>query len=171
MQFDGSCRAEVSANGKSCIANLMISNADMLPIIGCDLINALELGVQGSSTVLGVRRDTQPESCTTSHNLAVEGAQSAGYMPLLWEFPALTLDTLGVFPDYQHWIELKPGAVPAACHPRPVPLVLHEGVEKAVCELDWNGIWEPVEKSEWVLHLVTPVKPMGNYASPQTLHP
>ncbi len=134
----------------------------MPPIIGHDLINALELGVQGSSMVFGVQRATQPTgSCTTSPHLAKEGAQSAGYMPLLWEFPALTLDTLGVFPDYQHRIELKHGTVPVACHPRPVPLALCNGVEKAVCELDQNGTWEPVEKSEWVLCLVTPVKPTG----------
>ncbi len=68
---------------------------------------------------------------------------------------------LGVFPDYQHRIKLKPGTVPVICHPRPVPLVLHEGVENAVRELDQNGIWEPMEKSEWVLHPVTPVKPTG----------
>ncbi len=44
---------------------------------------------------------------------------------------------------------------------RPVPLALQEKVEAAVKELDRQGIWEPVEKLEWVLHLVTPIKPMG----------
>ncbi len=87
--------------------------------------------------------------------------QSVGYTPLLREFPALTLDTLGVFPDYQHRIELKPGTEPVACHPHQVPLALRDRVEKAVRELDRNGIWEPVEKSEWVLQLVMPVKPTG----------
>ncbi len=77
--------------------------------------------------------------------------QSVGYTPLLQEFPALTLDMLGVFPDYQHQIELKPGTVPVTCCPRPVPLALCDGVEKVVRELNWNGIWEPVEKSKWVL--------------------
>ncbi len=86
-------------------------------------------------------------------------AQSVGYTPLLQEFLALTLDTLGFFPDYQHWIELKPGTVPVACRPCQVPLALHDGVEKAVRKLDRNGIWEPVEKSKWVLQLVTPIKP------------
>ncbi len=47
------------------------------------------------------------------------------------------------------------------CHPCSIPLALHDGVEKAVRELDQNGIWEPVEKSEWVLRLVTPMKPNG----------
>ncbi len=27
---------------------------------------------------------------------------------------------------------------------RPVPLALHESVEDAVCDLDQQGIWEPV---------------------------
>ncbi len=51
MHFDRSCHVEVSANGKSCTTNLMVYTADMPPIIGRDLINALELGVQGSPTV------------------------------------------------------------------------------------------------------------------------
>ncbi len=41
MHFDGSFQAEVSVNVKSCTANLMVSTADMPPIISCDLINAV----------------------------------------------------------------------------------------------------------------------------------
>ncbi len=88
-------------------------------------------------------------------------AQSGRYTPLLRELLALTLDKLGVFPDFQHQIELKPDMVPIACRPCPIPLALREGVENTVCELDRNGIWKPVEKSEWVLHLVTLAKPNG----------
>ncbi len=136
----------------------MVSTTDTLPIISRDLINTLELGVQGSPMVHGVQRNTQPESCTTPTQWAevcIDGpsppteavgtkdgvtlcdvvsvgvAQSAGYTPLLQEFPALSLDTLGVFPDFQHRIKLKPDTVPVACHPRLIPLALCEGVEKA----------------------------------------
>ncbi len=42
---------------------------------------------------------------------------------------------------------------------RLVPLALREKVEAAVKELDRQGIWEPVKKSEWALHLVTLIKP------------
>ncbi len=51
--------------------------------------------------------------------------------------------------------------IPVTCCMRPVPLALHEMVEDAVRELIWQGIWEPVEKSEWALRLVTPMKPTG----------
>ncbi len=50
---------------------------------------------------------------------------------------------------------------PTLCRSHPVPLALREKVKEAVEELDQQGVWEPVEKSEWALQLVTPVKPTG----------
>ncbi len=73
----------------------------------------------------------------------------------------LTCDHLSSYPRFQHWILLKLDTIPVACHLHPVPLAPWEGVEAAVHELERQGIWELVEKSEWVLHLVTPVKPTG----------
>ncbi len=70
------------------------------------------------------------------------------YACLLCEFLTCTCDHLGSYPRFQHQILLKPDTVPVACRLRPVPLTLHEGVETAVHELDHQGIWEPVEKSE-----------------------
>ncbi len=50
--------------------NSTVSTTDTPLIIGRDLINALELGVQGSPMVHGVQQNVQPESCTTSPQLA-----------------------------------------------------------------------------------------------------
>ncbi len=58
------------------------------------------------------------------------------YTGLLCKFLALTLDKLGVYPGFQHQIQLQPGTIPVTCHMRPVPLALREKVEDAVCELD-----------------------------------
>ncbi len=44
---------------------------------------------------------------------------------------------------------------------RPVPLTLCENVESTIRELDRQGIWEPLEESEWALRLITSIKPMG----------
>ncbi|MCP3664908.1 MAG: hypothetical protein GY696_20830, partial [Gammaproteobacteria bacterium] len=37
------------------------------------------------------------------------------------EYPNLTQDSLGTFPDYNHEMALKEGAWPTACRARPVP--------------------------------------------------
>ncbi len=59
MHFDGWFQANVTANGRSCTAKLMVSTVDTPLIIGCDLINTLEFGVQGSLMVHGVQQDAQ----------------------------------------------------------------------------------------------------------------
>ncbi len=40
-------------------------------------------------------------------------------------------------------------------------LALWDKVEDAVREWDHQGIWEPVEKSKWVLQMAMPIKPTG----------
>ncbi len=66
---------------------------------------------------------------------------------------------LGHYPNFQHRIELQPGTVPVAIRMWPVLLALREKVEDAVRELDQQEIWEPCEKSEWALRMVTHMKP------------
>ncbi len=73
-----------------------------------------------SDGVSVVSSPTQDSSCTS----------------LLREFPTLTLDKLGVYPGFQHHIQLQPGMIPVTCHMRPVPLALCEKGEDAVHELD-----------------------------------
>ncbi len=51
--------------------------------------------------------------------------------------------------------------MPVAIQMQPVPIALREKVEDAVRELDRQEIWEPCEKSEWALRMVTPMKPTG----------
>ncbi len=133
-----------------------------MPLIGRDLINGLELNIHGSPTLPTVNSDQSPQPmgtedsakggppCIISSVVASLDTQ-ANYTGLLREFPTLTLDRLSSYPSFQHRIELKPDAIPIACHARPVLLALRNKVEDAVRELDRQGIWEPVEKSEWVL--------------------
>ncbi len=52
----------------------------------------------------------------------------------------------------------------------PVPLALCEKVEDAVRELDQQEIWEPYEKSEWVLRMVMPMKPTGEVCITMDFH-
>ncbi len=160
--FDGYFCTTAVDGPRECECKLVVASSDITPIIGRDLINALNLTVHGSNKVAQVGSCLTVALSAPLNSVQTPSKQSPDCCTdLLREFPALTLDTLGVVPDFQHRITLQPDAVPIACQPRPIPLALREGVEKAVWELDRNRIWEPIEKSEWALHLVTPVKPMG----------
>ncbi len=73
----------------------------------------------------------------------------------------MELPRLGHFLHFQHRIQLQPDTVPVAFWMCPVPLALRKKVEEAVWELDRQGVWEPCEKSEWVLQMVMLMKPTG----------
>ncbi len=164
--LEGSFNVTVLANGRECSADFLIASADITPLFGRDVINGLELSIHGSQTspLVGPLLTGIDSSCSTLQTISSLSSMQDNqntYTSLLREFPTLTCDHLGSYPGFQHRILLKPGTIPIACRPRPAPLALREGVEAAVRELDRQGVWEPVEKSEWVLRLVTPVKPTG----------
>ncbi len=48
VSFKGSFAVTALVDGKECPANLLVSSADMMPLISRDLINGLELSMHGS---------------------------------------------------------------------------------------------------------------------------
>ncbi len=174
--FDSFITVQVESEGQICSSNLMVSSAESEHILGRNLINHFSLVIWGSS---GGSIGDQPDAlsmvhsppsvdavhalmCTTkeSSQLSDDPTIQANYASMFWEFPALELPRLGHYP-FQHRITLQPDTVPVAFQMHPVPLALHEKVEEVVCELDRQGVWEPCEKSEWMLCMVTPMKPTG----------
>ncbi len=77
------------------------------------------------------------------------------------EFPGLLDDNIGTFPDYQHRIDMKPGAKPTVCKPRPVPLARRQAVADEIDLMEKQGIWEKATSSDWIHPMVTVPKPDG----------
>ncbi|MCP3662597.1 MAG: hypothetical protein GY696_08900 [Gammaproteobacteria bacterium] len=77
------------------------------------------------------------------------------------EFPGLLDDNIGTFPDYQHRIDMKPGAKPTVCKPRPIPLARRQAVADEIDLMEKQGIWEKTTSSDWIHPMVTVPKPDG----------
>ncbi|GFR83578.1 RNA-directed DNA polymerase (Reverse transcriptase) domain containing protein [Elysia marginata] len=90
---------------------------------------------------------------------------------VLSDFPRLLSDELGTFPDYEHVIAVTDDAIPSAKKLRPVPLSRRQATEKEVALMDKVGIWEKVDKSQWVHPLVTVNKPNGEVRITTDLSP
>ncbi len=76
---------------------------------------------------------------------AAEGASKS----LLSEFPELLQEDLGRFIGQPHKIKLQEEANPITIPLRPVPLALQDVVAQEIKLLDQQGVWEPVQTSEW----------------------
>ena len=74
-------------------------------------------------------------------------------------FPRLLSPDLGTFNGWAHKIKIKPGTVPRAVNPRPIPLCYREAAIQEIKLMDKQGIWEPVLQSEWAHPMVTVPKP------------
>ncbi len=79
---------------------------------------------------------------------------------ILNEFPKLTEESLGKYPDSDHRIRLQDINVhPTAARLRPVPIARRQATDEEITNMETAGIWEKVETSEWVHPLVTVPKP------------
>ena len=77
------------------------------------------------------------------------------------QFPSLFQPSVGLFPGYQHRIQLTKDACLTAAKLRGVPLARRAEVEKEIARMDREGVWEPVTQSEWIHSLVTVPKESG----------
>ena len=116
-----------------------------------------------------------PDSCSVilgknaiqSLSLTLEGptmsvrAVQSSYESMLSRYPSLTAEGIGVFPDFQHVISLTDESKPRAVKLRPVPLARRDAVAREINYMVDQGIWEKVDKSEWVHQMVTVMKPNG----------
>ena len=86
-------------------------------------------------------------------------------------FPKLFGKTVGTFPGYLHRIQLTENAVPTVCRLRSIPLARRNGALEEVRKMDADGIWEPVNRSQWVHGMVTVPKPEGGVRITTDLSP
>ena len=78
---------------------------------------------------------------------------------------------MGTFPDFKHVITVDKSATPTCQRLRPVPLARRQKAADEIDTMDRLGIWEPVEKSSWVHHMVTVPKADGGIRVTMTYHP
>ena len=105
--------------------------------------------------------------------LQIDGAreQVRSVNTILQEFPKLQSSEMGTFPDYEHVIVTEPDARPVAQKLRPVPLARRQQAADEIQNMDAAGIWEPVDRSQWVHHMVTVRKPQGGLRITTDLSP
>ena len=87
------------------------------------------------------------------------------------QYPSLFQSSVGLFPGYQHRIQLTTDARPTAVKLRGVPLARRAEVEKEIARMDKEGVWEPVTQSEWIHGLVTVPKESGGVRITTDLSP
>ena len=98
-------------------------------------------------------------------------ALKAGPVDPVRQFPKLFSKTVGTFPNYQHRIQVDPEAAPRVTRLRTIPLARRQAVMEEIRKMDRDGIWEPVQRSQWVHGLVTVAKNTGGVRITTDLSP
>ena len=137
----GCFNATIMIGEKHTLAQVVILPNNVKPTIGADVIHALELLQLKISGVYSSQSD---------------------YDEMLKSFPTLLSPEIGLVPDYCHTIEMIPGSKPVSVKCRKIPLYRQDGAKEAVFEMERQGIWEKVDKAQWVSGLVTVDKPDGS---------
>ena len=156
--FDGTTLSEtygrftttVRHADRSAEIELHVLPSSCAAVIGQDIIQAMRLQIDGATMSVH----------------SVSNSQS-----ILNEFPKLVSDDVGTFPGYQHKIELTPDTVPQAQRLRPVPLARRDKVQTEVTAMEDMDIWESIDKSSWVHHMVTVPKADGGIRVTTDLSP
>ncbi len=150
------------------------------PIIGRDIMEPLGLVVDfrrmalckeskfemsREATAVSGPLDTHPKSQIKSVKTTDD------YKNILWNHQKLLQTDMGTYPDYQHEIKLMPDAVPVVMWPQLIPLAQQEKVLKETDVMDKAGIWEPIDRADWVHQLVAVPKPNGDVRLTSDLSP
>ncbi len=111
---------------------MVVCSADITLLIGHDIINGLEPNFTRSSSVSAVSSlasvqddsGATPSSATKHYEVSsiAQSSLNSSYTTLLHEFSMLTLDQLGVYPNFQHWIQLQPVTIAVIYHMRQAPV-------------------------------------------------
>ncbi len=80
---------------------------------------------------------------------------------LLQEYHSIFEPTVGHAPQYKCELELQPNATPVFQKAHPIPFVLHQRIEDEICNLVQDGIWVPVNTSNWATTIVPVDKSQG----------
>lgn len=136
----GTLNVKIRFRNKEAETKIYITENDLKPTIGTDLIQGLNLTITGK-------------------NLQISTINENNY---LHEFPQLLSDKLGTFTGFKHKILLRPDFKPTEVKLRPIPYSRREATIKECQDMVETGIWSPINKSEWVHNLVSVPKPDGS---------
>ena len=126
-------------------------------VIGRNFLNPLDIMVdcQHRQVMDGVKT----RNFLTSHEInAVDKTETS----ILTQFPELSREEIGTYPDYKHQIDVDVKAKPVTTRTRPIPLSRRDAVEKEIRWMEEKGIWERTSKSEWIHPMVAVPKPNGS---------
>ena len=153
----GTLKTKVRFQGREVEAQLFIVPNHCTSVMGRNLLAPLQAVIKcGSGEVKGVQINPRDA------------------------YPKLFGATIGTFPNYLHRIKLREGATPTVAGLRGVPLARRKAVEEEIDKMTDQGIWEPVNRSEWVhglvtvpkaeggVRLTTDLKPLNQYVIPET---
>ena len=92
------------------------------------------------------------------HSVSVAAASTEEYFS---DFQDLLKEDLGDYRGPSHRIQLGPDVQPSAVRLRPIPMAQLDAVKKEIISLDQQGVWEPVDYSEWAHPMVVVPKKEG----------
>lgn len=150
-QSIGRITTNVHYKGRKVTSELHVLPPTCNAVIGQDLIHSLNLCINGTTLQVCAVRDFKQD--------------------ILNRHPSLLSEEMGTFPDYEHVIDITNDAVPTAQKLRPLPLSRRDKVANEIKVMENLDIWEPVDKSTWVHHMVSVMKPDDNVRVTTDLSP
>ncbi len=131
---------------------LYVTNNATNCTIGTDVMQLLEINITGKTLQVSTATAESPD-----HFMAL--------------YPKLTDAEQGTFPAFQHVITLSDTAQPHVTKPRTIPFARRAAVSAECQRMMDDGIWSPIDKSEWVHALVAVPKEDGTVRITTDLSP
>ncbi len=139
--YIGTFRSKIGFGGRIAEGDIHVVRGTKNNVLGNNFLGPLQVKID----------------CRARTVAAVQSTQEA----LLKEFPQLTKETMGTYHGSAHRIQLSPEAVPFAARVRPIPLGMRDAAQEEIREMDRQGIWKPVDHSDWAHPMVTVPKKTG----------
>ncbi|CAI5683364.1 unnamed protein product [Oreochromis niloticus] len=143
----GCLRADITYNGKSASTDLYIVRTGT-PILGMDLVTALQLHIKGGQLVL-----ESPKVCAT--------LQQTSALPAHCKQECESPSAFGCAKDFVHKVKVRPEVKPIQQKLRRLPLSVREAVSAELKNLEEHGIIEKIDASEWVSPIVVTRRKTG----------
>ena len=153
VRIIGTISVNVKFNENVHHLKLYVVDGSYESILGRDWLEALDIDVRKFYAKNSSKSINKLDS---SHELKREIEQLADSFSDIFE------EKIGLIPDVEAEIHLKPGAKPIFCRARTVPYALRAAVEAEIDRLVAAGIYTPTSTSEWATPVVPIVKSNGN---------
>uniref|UniRef100_A0A915KMT1 Uncharacterized protein n=1 Tax=Romanomermis culicivorax TaxID=13658 RepID=A0A915KMT1_ROMCU len=162
----GQFTATIEYNGHQAKVTLLVLDTIKVDTWGTNRIEVLQLVIDGATGQINFVQyiDSTPPAAAVQLVQSRPAASHGYHSNIACDFPKLTANSIGKFPDLEHHIMLTDNAIPIAQPVRQVPIARSAAVEKEVEQMVTDDIWERVTMSSaWALNLVMVLKP----AAPQ----